>query len=219
MAKDQPLRTQIYLMVEAGLDPNALSLTLDAGAVACVLLRSADVGNDALRAGIEALQPIAHEREVAFLVEDQAELVNETGCDGVHLSEDRMTVKKAREVVGPDVIVGTYCGASRHAAMAAAEAGADYIAFGGGAAERWWEKAADPEILTWWQAIMTAPCVAIVGDDLQTAGEMAAAGADFVAVGSCIWSHRGGPDAAIREVLGMLGDGESESNASQAKDV
>jgi thiamine-phosphate pyrophosphorylase len=219
MAKNQPLRSQIYLMVEAGLDPNALSLTLDAGAVACVLLRSAGVGDEALRAAIAALRPIAHEREVAFLVEDQAELVNETGCDGVHLSKDSMTVKNAREVVGSDVIVGTYCGASRHAAMAAAEAGADYVALGGGAAERWWEKAADPEILTWWQAIMTAPCVAIVGDDLQTAGEMAAAGADFVAVGACIWSHRGGPDTAIREVLGVLGDGEAESNASQAKDV
>jgi thiamine-phosphate pyrophosphorylase len=219
MAKDQPLRSQIFLMAEAGLDPNTLRLALDAGAVACVLLRSADVGNDALRAGIEALRPIAHEREVAFLVEDQAELVSETGCDGVHLSKDSMTVKNAREVVGADVIVGTYCGASRHAAMAAAEAGADYVALGGGAAERWWEKAADPEILTWWQSIMTAPCVAIVGDDLQTAGEMAAAGADFVAVGSCIWSHPAGPDAAIREVLGMLRNGESESNASQAKDI
>jgi thiamine-phosphate pyrophosphorylase len=213
------LRSQIYLVAEPGLDPDILGQTLDAGPIACVLLRSAGVGDEALRAAIAALRPIAHEREVAFLVENQAELVNETGCDGVHLSEDRWTVKKAREVVGPDTIVGTYCGASRHAAMAAAEAGADYVALGGGAAERWWEKAADPEILTWWQAIMTAPCVAIVGDDLQTAGEMAAAGADFVAVGACIWSHRGGPDTAIREVLGVLGDGEAESNASQAKDV
>ncbi len=219
MAKNQPLRSQIYLVAEPGLDPDILGQTLDAGPIACVLLRSAGVGDEALRAAIAARRPIAHEREVAFLVENQAELVNETGCDGVHLSEDRWTVKKAREVVGPDVIVGTYCGASRHAAMAAAEAGADYVALGGGAAERWWEKAADPEILTWWQAIMTAPCVAIVGDDLRTAGEMAAAGADFVALGSCIWSHRGGPDAAIREVLGRLGDGESDSNASYAKDV
>ncbi len=219
MAKDQPLRSQIYLMAEAGLDPNALSQALDGGAIACVLLRSAGVGDEALRAAIAALRSIAQEREVAFLVENQVELVNETGCDGVHLAEDSMTVKNAREVVGSDVIVGIYCGASRHAAMAAAEAGADYVALGGGAAERWWEEAADPELLTWWQAIMTAPCVAIVGDDLRTAGEMAAAGADFVALGSCIWSHRGGPDAAIREVLGMLGGGESDSNASQAKDV
>ena len=138
MAKNQPLRSQIYLMAEAGLDPGTLARALDAGAIACVLLRSADIGDEALRSAIEALQPIAQEREVAFLIEDRVELVNETGCDGVHLSEDGMTVMKAREVVGPDVIVGTYCGASRHAAMAAAEAGADYSALGSGAAERGW---------------------------------------------------------------------------------
>jgi thiamine-phosphate pyrophosphorylase len=209
MAKDQPLRSQIYLMAEAGLDPNALRLALDAGAVACVLLRSADAGNDALRAGIEALQPIAQEREVAFLVENQAGLAHETRCDGVHLTEDGMTVEKARQVVGAEAIVGVYCGASRHLAMAAAEAGADYVALGGGTPERWWEEAADPEILTWWQAIMTAPCVAIVGNDLQTAGEMAAAGADFVALGSCIWSHPAGPDAAIRDLHTILNSGNS----------
>jgi len=209
MAKNQPLRSQIYLMAEAGLDPGTLARALDAGAIACVLLRSADIGDEALRSAIGALQPIAQEREVAFLIEDRIELVNETGCDGVHLSEDSMTVKKAREVAGPDVIVGAYCGASRHAAMAAAEAGADYVALGGGAAERWWEMAADPELLTWWQAIMTAPCVAIVGDDLQTAGVMAAAGADFVALGSCIWSHPTGPDAAIRDLHTILNSGNS----------
>ena len=53
---------------------------------------------------------------------------------------------------------------------------------------------------------MTAPCVAIAGDDLATAGEMAAAGADFVAVGAGIWSHPGGPEAAIRELLAILGN-------------
>jgi len=212
MARDQARHCQIYLMVEAGLEPGALGRALDAGAVACVLLLSRGVANDALRAGIEALQPIAHEREVAFLVEGRVELVSETGCDGVHLSEDTMPVKKTREVAGPDVIVGIYCGASRHAAMAAAEAGADYVAFGGGPADRWWQTAADPELLIWWQAIMTAPCVAIVGDDLRTAAEMAEAGADFVAVGSCVWSHRAGADAAVRELVGMLG------NAHNSKD-
>jgi thiamine-phosphate pyrophosphorylase len=206
MAKDQPLQSQIYLMAEAGLDPRALSQALDGGAVACVLLRTTNVGDEDLRAAIAVLRPIAQEREVAFLIENQALLAHETGCDGIHLSEDGRAVKDARQIVGTDVIVGAYCGGSRHAAMAAAEADADYVAFGGGAAERWWEKAADPELLSWWQAIMTAPCVAIVGDDLQTAGVMSAAGADFVGVGSCIWSHPAGPEAAVRELVGMLGD-------------
>ncbi len=219
MAKDQPLRTQIYLMAEAGLEPGVLGQALEAGAIACVLLRSADVGDEALRDAIEALRPIAQQREVAFLVENRAALAVETGCDGVHLSQDGMTVKDTREVIGADAIVGIYCGASRHAAMAAAEVGTDYVAFGGGPADRWWQTAADPDILSWWQAIMTAPCVAIVGDDLRTAGKLAEAGADFVAVGPCIWSHPAGPGAAVRELHTTLGGGESRSDAGQIKDA
>ena len=219
MAKDQPLRTQIYLMAESGLDPGALGQALEAGAIACVLLRSADVGDEALRDAIEALRPIAQQREVAFLVENRAALAAETGCDGVHLSQDGMTVKDAREVIGTDAIVGIYCSELRDAAMAAAESGADYVAFGGGPAGRWWQMAADPDILSWWQAIMTAPCVAIVGDDLRTAGKLAEAGADFVAVGPCIWSHPAGPNAAVRELHTTLGGGESRSDAGQIKDA
>lgn len=217
MARDQPVHSQIYLIAEPGLDPGALRRALDAGGVACVLLRSASVDDEALRAAIEALRPVAHEREVAFLIENKARLAYETGCDGVHLSPGGMTVKQARQDLGAEAIVGVQCGASRHAAIVAAEAGADYVAFGGGAAEDWWEDPADPELLSWWQAIMTTPCVAIVGGDLQTAGEMAAVGADFVAVGSCIWSDPAGPDAAVRELLALLGGGEDASDASRGR--
>jgi thiamine-phosphate pyrophosphorylase len=208
VAKDQAMRSQIYLMVEPGLEPDVLGRALDAAPAACVLLRSGAAGEDALRAAIAALRPVAQEREVAFLIENRANLANETGCDGVHLSQDGKAIEAARAAVGANAIVGVYCGDSRHAAMTAAEAGADYAAFGGGSPERWWQEAADPELLAWWQGIMTAPCVAVAGDDLATAGEMAAAGADFVAVGACIWSHPGGPEAAIHELLSMIGNAD-----------
>jgi thiamine-phosphate pyrophosphorylase len=214
MARDRFLRSQIYLIAEPGLDPAALRGALDAGRVACVLLRSASIDDDALRAAVETLRPVAQQREVAFLVEGRARLAHETGCDGVHLSPDGMTVKQARQEVGAEAIVGVQCGASRHAAIVAAEAGADYIAFGGGVAERWWAEAADAELVSWWQSLMTAPCVAMVGGDLRTAGDMAAAGADFVAAGPCIWSHPAGPDAAVRELLALLGSDDAPS-ASQ----
>lgn len=204
MAKDRSLRSQIYLMAEAGLGPDALAQALDAGPVACVLLRSANIEHETLRPAIDALRPVAQEREAAFLIEDETRLAAETGCDGVHLSPRGTTVKTARQEVGAESIVGVYCGGSRHAAMAAAEAGADYVAFGGGSADRWWQDPADPDLLSWWQALMTAPCVAIVGGELRRAGELAAAGADFLAVGSCIWSHPGGPAAAVGELLAIL---------------
>lgn len=199
------MRSQIYLMVEPGLEPEVLGRALDAAPVACVLLRSGATGEDELRAAIAALRPVAQEREVAFLIENRAHLANETGCDGVHLSQNGKAIKAARAAVGANAIVGVFCGDSRHTAMAAAEAGADYVAFGGAPAERWWQEATDPSLLAWWQAIMTAPCVALAGDELAAAGEMAAAGADFVAVGSSIWSYPAGPEAAMGELAAVVG--------------
>lgn len=218
MAKDAPLRTQIYLMAEVGLDPMALSRALDAGTVACVLVRAANADGGALEASILALRPVAQERQVAFLIENQVRLARQTGCDGVHLTGDGQSIERARQELDDEAIVGLYCGASRHAGMDAAEAGADYVAFGGDSAEDWWRKPADPDLLAWWQALVTTPCVALSDDDLQGAGEMAAAGADFVAVGTCIWSHPHGPDTAIRELNAVLGIDGRGSDAGQAKD-
>ena len=148
MAKDRPLRCQIYLMADPGLEPDVLVRSLDAGAVACVLLRAGEAGDDELRAAISALRPVAQEREVAFLIEDRAALAGETGCDGVHLSRDGKAIEAARAVIGAEAIVGAYCGASRHAAMSAAEAGADYVAFGGAPPGRWWQAAVSPPLRT-----------------------------------------------------------------------
>lgn len=222
MATHRSPSSQIYLMADpkadpevgGGLAPDDLARALDAGAVACVLLRAAGASEAELRAAAEALRPVAHARDVAFLIEDRIALARETGCDGVHLSSGDGTVGAARQALGAEAIVGIQCGASRHAAMLAAEAGADYVAFDGGAGERWRQDAAEPELIAWWQEIMTTPCVAVAGDDPRTAERLAAAGADFVAVGAAVWAHPAGPDAAVRELLSRLahpaGAGPSE---------
>lgn len=218
MAQHRSLSTQIYLTADAGLEADALRQALEAGSVACLLLQAGRLDDDALRAAIDRLRPVAQEREVAFLIENRARLAHETGCDGVHLSGDAAHVKAGREAVGAEAIVGVACGASRHAAIVAAEAGADYVAFGGGSADDGRATPADPELVSWWQALMSAPCVAIAGDDLRTAADLAAAGADFVAVGPGIWSHAAGPAAAVRELLGSFADANASLANSQAKD-
>ncbi len=218
MAQHRPIGAQIYLTAEAGLAADALRHALAAGPIACVLLRAGTCGEEVLRAAIDALRPVAQERDVAFLIENRARLAAETGCDGVHLSDAAASVKTARETVGAEAIVGVECGASRHAAMVAAEAGADYVAFGRGAAPDTPEMPADPDLVGWWQAVMTAPCVALSGADPRTAADLAAAGADFVAVGPAIWSHPDGPAAAVRELLAVLADPPAPPAVGQAKD-
>jgi thiamine-phosphate pyrophosphorylase len=218
MAQPRPPSTQIYLTADAGLEADALRHALEAGPVACVLLRAGPSGDETLRAAIDALRPLAQEREVAFLIENRARLAHETGCDGVHLSGDSARVEKARQAVGTEAIVGVACGASRHAAMVAAEAGADYVAFGNGPDADGRSMPADPELVSWWQSLMTAPCVAFAGNDPRTAGDLAAAGADFVAVGPGIWSHSAGPGAAVRELVAVLAEAGASPAISQAKD-
>ena len=118
----------------------------------------------------------------------------ELGCDGVHVRADRQNVKSLRRALGEDMIVGASCGNSRHLAMTAGEADADYICFGE-LDER--HAPPDPEVIAWWAEIMEIPCVALGGIDLDNAEEFLAAGADFLCVGMAVWNHPEGPAAAI----------------------
>ena len=74
--------------------------------------------------------PVAHRHNVAFLLNDRPDLAAALGCDGVHIGQQDMAYKEARGCVGDKAIVGVTCHDSRHLAMLAGEAGADYVAFG-----------------------------------------------------------------------------------------
>ena len=112
------------------------------------------------------------------------------GADGVHL-DDVNSVVAARRELGADAIVGVGCGASRDAAVVAAEAGADYVAFGP-AFERGGASPAVLEVIAWWRQMTVVPCVAHGGLRLDNVAPFVAAGADFLAGGSAVWSEEGG---------------------------
>lgn len=145
--------------------------------------------------------PIVQERDVAFLINDRPDLAAEAGADGVHIGEDDAPYEEARRLVGRDAIVGVSCYNSRHRAMVAAEAGADYVAFGAffDTTTKEPKAKAEPELLTWWQELMEVPCVAIGGITVDNCGGLVRAGADFLAVSSGVWSYEGGPAAAVRD--------------------
>jgi thiamine-phosphate pyrophosphorylase len=177
-----------------------LSQALDGGDVASLQLRLKDVSDDEiLRAG-ERLMRIAQAHDVAFIVNDRPDLARKLGADGVHVGQEDTPYAEARALLGPDKIIGVTCQASRHLAMEAAEAGADYVAFGAfyPTSTKEAKTRAEPEILTWWQEIMEAPCVAIGGITVANAQPLVEAGADFLAVASGVWEHAAGPDAAVR---------------------
>lgn len=200
---------RLYLITPPRFEPKAfadtLKAALDAGDVACLQLRlkgenEAPPEADAVRRATEALMPLAQARNVAFLINDRPDLAAELGADGTHIGQTDMAYAQARKLLGPDRIIGVTCHASRHLAMEAGEAGADYVAFGAFYKTDTKEpiSTAEPEILTWWSELFELPCVAIGGITPENAAPLVRAGADFLAVSSGVWSHEGGPAAAVR---------------------
>ena len=142
----------------------------------------------------EPLQRICAERDVAFIVNDSVSLAKRLGADGVHLGQDDMAreggVKDARERLGKDAQIGVTCHGSKHLALEAGEAGADYVAFGAfyPTATKEVEHDAEPAALTWWQSLFEIPCVAIGGITPENVGPLVQAGADFIAVCGAVWN-------------------------------
>ena len=195
---------RLYLITPPKLEARAfadtLARALDAGDVACLQLRLKDASDDDIRRASEILMPIAQERDVAFLMNDRPDLAAELSCDGVHIGQDDASYAEARKAVGADRIVGVTCHDSRHLAMEAAEAGADYVAFGAffPTSTKDAKTRAEPELIRWWAEMMVVPCVAIGGITVENAAVLVEAGADFLAVSSGVWSYRDGPAAAVK---------------------
>ena len=146
------------------------------------------------------LLPVIHKRDRPLLLNDRPDLAAATGCDGVHVGQEDAPYAEARRLLGPDRIVGVTCHASRHLAMEAAEAGADYVAFGAffPTASKEAKTRADPEILAWWNETMTVASVAIGGITAENCAPLVAAGVDFLAVIGAVWNHPQGPAEAVR---------------------
>jgi len=158
-------------------------------------------GEVAVRGAVRALKPIAQAKDVAFILNDRPDLAAELDCDGVHVGQDDGPYDEARKTVGPNKVVGITCHNSRHLALEAAEAGADYVAFGAffATTTKQAKATANIEIVQWWAEIMEIPCVAIGGITTQNAAPLIEAGADFLAVAGGVWDHPQGAAAAVQE--------------------
>jgi thiamine-phosphate pyrophosphorylase len=208
---------RLYLITPPRLEDLAafsrtLAHALDAGDVAALQIRLKAHDETEVIAATEVLLPVAQNRGVAVLMNDRPDLAARLGCDGVHIGQEDASYVEARRLLGPDRIVGVTCHDSLHLAMEAAEAGADYVAFGSVFPTQTKEAKtrAELDLIRGWQADMVTPCVAIGGVTVANAREVAAAGADFLAVCAGVWRHPEGPGAAVaqfdREIRAGLED-------------
>ena len=179
---------------------------LSAGDVAALQIRLKDVSLDVLREATTVLAPVAHRHDVAVLMNDHVDLARELRLDGVHVGQSDMAYKEARRILGASAMIGVTCHNSRHLAMEAAEAGADYVAFGAffPTSTKTVEHMADLETLSIWQETMETPCVAIGGITADNARAVADAGADFIAVSGAVWNHPDGASAGVGALLDAI---------------
>ncbi|WP_372786768.1 thiamine phosphate synthase [Phenylobacterium sp.] len=212
-----PPLCRLYLITPPRLDDLAafghvLAHALDAGDVAALQIRLKDAPDAVIAAAVDALMPIAAGRGVAVILNDRPDLAASLGCDGVHVGQDDAPLAEARRIVGPDRMVGVTCHDSLHLGMEAAEGGADYVAFGAffPTTTKDAPTRAELELLTGWQQDMLIPCVAIGGITVPTARELAAAGADFLAVSAGVWTYGEGPAAAVAAFNAEMAAGVGE---------
>lgn len=203
------MTARLYLIsppkIELAPFTEALRRAFDGGDVGSFQLRLKGAGKDEILDAAEAIIPICHAHEAAFIMNDSPELAVKCGADGVHIGQDDGSIEDARRIVGKDRVIGVSCHDSRHMGMEAGEAGADYVAFGAFYPTK--SKSAEAlarygvpstDILEWWQAFIELPCVAIGGITPENCGTLVKAGADFVAVITAVWEHAQGPEAAVK---------------------
>jgi thiamine-phosphate pyrophosphorylase len=203
---------RLYLITPPAIEDLAafgrtLAQALDAGDVAALQIRLKGLADAQLAAAVRTLAPIAQARDVAVILNDRPDLARDLGCDGVHVGQSDTPLREARQIMGPNAMIGVTCHDSRHLAMEASEGGADYVAFGAFYPTTTKDTAfrPEPEVLTIWQETMQVPCVAIGGITVDNAAPLIAAGADFLAVSSGVWGHAKGPATAVAEFNRLMG--------------
>jgi thiamine-phosphate pyrophosphorylase len=189
----------------AGAFPERLRAALEPGIASAFQLRVKDMDEHQLARLAEPLQRICGDADVAFIVNDSVSLAKRIAADGVHLGQSDGDVREARALLGPSAQIGRTCHDSRHLAMEAGEAGADYVAFGAfyPTTTKPSDYRPDPSILSWWSTLFEIPCVAIGGITPDNGRPLVEAGDDFLAVCQAVWSKEE-PASAVQAFAGAL---------------
>ncbi len=201
-------RPQITLITPPAFDlevfPDVLAKMLDSVDIACVRLSLASKDQDLVARAADACRMVSHARDVAIVIDNHVLLVERLGLDGVHLTDGARAVRAIRKDLGADAIIGSYCGITRHEGMNAAEAGADYVAFGPiGETPLGRGEQVDFDLFDWWSKVIEIPVIAegaLTVELIEKFGPVA----DFFGIGEEIWSNDD-PVAALKTLIAPLG--------------
>jgi thiamine-phosphate pyrophosphorylase len=197
----------LYLVTDDRLSPEARRRVVEralAAGTRVVQLRDKRALGGALLAEARDLVARCHAHDALLIVNDRADVAVAAGADGVHVGQEDLPLAAARQVVGPDLLVGVSA-SFVHEAVAAEREGADYVGFGAmfPTGTKSDAEHAGPALLAEVRRRVRLPLVAIGGITAANAPEVLAAGADLLAVVSAI-SSAPDPEAAARELLRLV---------------
>ena len=201
---------QIYLITPSEFELSSfgtsLEKVLDRVDIACLRMSLSTRDEDRILRSADMLRELTHARDIAMVIDTHVLMVERLGLDGVHLTDGSRSVRKVRDDLGQDAIVGTYCGQSRHDGMSAGEAGADYVCFGPvGKSDLGDGEIAEKELFEWWSEVIEVPVVA-EGDLSDADFRNLAAVTDFFAIGNEIWGTDD-PVARMAEIQKAIASG------------
>lgn len=207
---------RLYLATPPVADPaqltSLLPALLNAADIAAVLLKLAPSDERGMIQRAKALAPVVQKAGAALLLDQLYHLAARSGADGANVSGIE-AMEEAAPTLKPDRILGVGGLITRHDAMTAGEAGADYVLFGEPDAHG--ERPSPDAIserLGWWAELFEPPCVGFAAT-LDEARMFAAAGADFVLVGDIIWQDPRGAETALRDVSDAVAQGFASASA------
>lgn len=193
--------SQLYLITPPHLAIDSFCQTLEqilqAVPVACLQLRLKPLQEEMVISYGQKIKKITDHFGTSLIINDRPDLAKKLNADGVHIGQKDMDYAKSRKLLGPNKMIGVTCHASKDLAYQAAEAGADYVAFGAffpSATKPKPEGQATLELIKDWHLTTTTPCVAIGGITTENCLPLIEAGADFLAVSNGLWNH---PEGAV----------------------
>lgn len=197
---------QIYLISPPKIDindfPEKLEIALKTGKVPVFQLRLKNYLNDEIIQIGKKLLTICRKYKTLFILNDDLDLALKVGADGVHLGSEDQNIALVRKNSPKNFIIGASCYDSRHLAVEAIEAGADYVSFGTFFTSQTKNSKGKPttEILKWASEVLNVQIVAIGGINDSNAKILSDEGADFVAVISDVWDNPKGIEEAINSL-------------------
>jgi thiamine-phosphate pyrophosphorylase len=198
---------QIYVISPPEIDVNNFVLLIEKimykTQISCIRLGLSSILKEELVKTISKIREFLIPFDIPIIIENHYKLVRELELNGVHLTDGSNSVKHARKHLGSDHIIGAYCGSSRHNALIAAEAGANYISMGPLVKNKHGNERITPiETFKWWSKFIEIPIVAEGNLNQNVIGKLLSV-TDFVAIGSEIWGSKNF-DSTLEELISPL---------------